>query len=58
MAFDSRESELREALDRAWVSYHNAPPEQKDAARERFRALLEEFKTVIEPRHKSAGGQS
>ena len=46
------------ALDRALIAYHNAPPEQKEAARESFRDLLEEFKALIEPRHKGAGGGS
>jgi hypothetical protein len=47
---EAREEQFRDALNRAWTAYSNAPPEEKDAAMERFRILLEDFAALVMPR--------
>ena len=49
---DLREMELIRALDTARAAYREAPPEQKDAARERYASALAEFTAYLQ---RSAG---
>jgi hypothetical protein len=46
---ETREVQLRDALTQAWIEYSQAPPEEKDAVRERLRVLLEQFTALVMP---------
>ena len=55
MDFDERVLELKNALDRALVAYKTAQPLEKEATRKHFQTLLEEFASLVLPRHENPG---
>jgi hypothetical protein len=44
---EARESELRVALERARIAFLAARPEEKQAAKERYEAVLEKFTAFV-----------
>jgi len=45
-----RERELRQAVAEAWAEYKTASPEDREAAHERYRTLLEMLTACVLPR--------